>query len=738
MEMRDYCLACFLPTGGYEVCPHCGFVQSTQNNPAYMLQPGTQLLGRYVVGTILGIGGFGVTYKAYDLRLSSIVAIKEFFPQNLAARLPRQAVLRPYTGQQTEEYEVQLSHFLAEAQQMAQFGGEANNIVNVLDFFTCNNTAYIVMEYLEGETLKEHLAARGGRLPQEEAAAVMDALLCALSCIHKKGVLHRDVSPDNIFMLQDGRIKLLDFGAARFSTKEEWTQNVVVKKGYAPPEQYRSNMKQSPRTDLYAAGATWYKMLTGDTPEESIQRWEKDRLQRPSQNGAAVEIGVDRAVMKALALRPELRFASAEEMQKALHGQANCNFPEEEIKKQKRLRLALGLLLLALVTLGGAFTFWQLSAEPEVRIENPTLADFDIAPETFSVVVEAGQEDAYRALAGAFMQQYPQHQVEIVGKTPEEMQAGGIHFSTPDAPALFFAFPGGEALLAADVSPLLLGLNKEQYYLYGGYMDALAQNPETPNPNTVYLGMEMENLVFVNLAKTSLWTETLPSALTSPSQLMQPQREGLVEEIFLTPAQYLTLIAQYYPDKYQDGKFTFTEEDTSLFKYYLHNYRPPTDSFAIKPEARALFMGGSTPASMNQAKKYWPGQVTLLPFTKNGNANIHFRDGFLVNASVSENRQKAGMLFLHFLLGEYAQTQLYGAGERCLPLHRAAMETYCIRYPFAKGLEPFLLYNSEVFTELPADFVQGLETLVGETGNSEMSEMIEKILAYCAEYAPTS
>lgn len=336
MDLHNICFHCFQVKGEFEVCPHCGFMEGTTPNEPYLLYPGTILEERYLIGTILGIGGFGVTYRAWDGKLGIVVAIKEFYPCGLVNRIPGEQNVMLFSGEKQKSFAIQLERFVEEAKNMAKFNGD-KNIVNVYDFFQANHTAYIVMEYLEGMTLKEYIANKSGRLSQADALALITGVLEAVKTIHKKDVIHRDISPDNIFILKDQRVKLLDFGAARFSTEDnkELTQSTVIKMGYAPIEQYRSNMKQGIWTDIYAIGATLYKIVTGVTPEESVDRVEKDLLIRPSKQGASIDLYVEKAIMKAMAVKPEMRFKSVEQMQAALEMRVLVDYPEEELKKEK-------------------------------------------------------------------------------------------------------------------------------------------------------------------------------------------------------------------------------------------------------------------------------------------------------------------------------------------------------------------------------------------------------------------
>ena len=253
----------------------------------HYLKKETKLNGRYILKSVLGEGGFGITYYGEDDLFGNEVAIKEFFPQGIVTRN------NEYTDNVTVTYAKQDEAFLAgkkrfigEARVMAKFNGD-QGIVNVTDFFEANNTAYIVMEYLDGITLKEYL--KGNRqIPVDELMGLLAPLLESLDDVHQSGLIHRDISPDNIMVLKDGSVKLMDFGAARDYTEfGEKSLSIVLKPGYAPAEQYQSRGVQGPWTDIYALCATIYKCITGKTPEDSIQRVMEDDLKKPS------ELGVD-------------------------------------------------------------------------------------------------------------------------------------------------------------------------------------------------------------------------------------------------------------------------------------------------------------------------------------------------------------------------------------------------------------------------------------------------------------
>lgn len=311
------CLNCFNIKGGYEVCPVCGYVEGGPQKELFQLKPGTILQDRYIIGEAIGYGGFGITYKAYDSVLSIVVAIKEFYPAGLVSRAEGEVQVSIFSGEKAEQYKKLRNRFVEEARNMALFAKE-KDIINVFTYFEENETAYIIMEYVDRPILKEVLKQRG-KFTEEAACKYLCAVLVAIQKIHSRGIIHKDISPDNIFVLDEERVKLFDFGAARFQGGEnEKHLSVVVKAGYAPPEQYRSKGQQDIRMDIYAAGAVLYQMLTGHRPMEALERGIQDQMLPPSKMGCTVQPHVERALMKALSLKADDRFSSADEFREAL------------------------------------------------------------------------------------------------------------------------------------------------------------------------------------------------------------------------------------------------------------------------------------------------------------------------------------------------------------------------------------------------------------------------------------
>ena len=286
----------------------------------HVLQPGSRLKERYVIQGVLGEGGFGITYLGYDELLAMPVAVKEYYPQNFVARnTAYNATLTVLHTKYTDFFRRGKSDFLNEARMLAKFQDE-DGIVRVMDFFEMNNTAYIVMEYLDGITLKDYLK-QNGSFGTEDILELLYPVMDALAAIHASGLIHRDISPDNIMLLQNNRVKLMDFGAARdYTAFGEKSLSILLKYGYAPEEQYRSHGMQGPWTDIYALCATIYKCITGVTPVEAIQRLVGDTLKKPSELGVSINPQTEYALMKGLSVFQKDRYQDVRELQQDLYG----------------------------------------------------------------------------------------------------------------------------------------------------------------------------------------------------------------------------------------------------------------------------------------------------------------------------------------------------------------------------------------------------------------------------------
>ena len=396
-------------------CPYCGYSQAAELPNA--LQPGWEIAGRYRIESVIGLGGFGVTYCAYDQKLACTVALKEYFPSGVANRIPGSKEVSLYAGKRTEEFRQGYTRFLNEARNMIQFQS-VPNVVQVREYFEENGTAYIVMEYLRGHTLKTEIE----RAPLTwERAVTIGAVICgALTALHRKGIVHRDVSPDNIFLCDDGRIKLIDFGAARVSMQQT-PLTVVFKDCFTPPEQYSRSAHQGPQTDIYALGATLYTAMLGKKPESALNRWPTDHLKAPHTLKPEIPEPVSNAVMQALALEPELRFSSAEEFSRALlQYQQTKSLEKTRKEKQRRKWISLLSVFLVLAIVGGTVGYLWIS-----RTAQETLPDAAIDVWfTADPLRASGQNKiaALNAAASAFQTLYPNVELRLQSIAPDQYE----------------------------------------------------------------------------------------------------------------------------------------------------------------------------------------------------------------------------------------------------------------------------------------------------------------------------
>lgn len=317
------------------------------------LAENTILYRKYRINKVLGFGGFGITYLSRDLLADSLVVIKEYFPQTIVTRNTATGGKSPVLPKEPEEKKLYLKgkkDFLEEARRMSKLF-DVQAIVKVLDYFEENDTVYIVMEYVQGISLEEYMERREIPMDFKEAWELMEPVVNALEIVHKKGMIHRDLNPSNLIVTEEMRLKVIDFGAARKYLDNEKTMTILVKRGYAPPEQYSKKGRQGPWTDVYAVCATIYEMVTGVRPEPSIDRLLKDELYLPSSYGTDITPEEEMALAKGL--EPDCRRRTAG--MKTL-----CN--EVRGKKEERLpgkRSKIYLTVLIVMSAGIACGVWR-------------------------------------------------------------------------------------------------------------------------------------------------------------------------------------------------------------------------------------------------------------------------------------------------------------------------------------------------------------------------------------------
>ena len=319
---------------GQKTCPVCGYDNALYQNPENTLPEGTVLFRKYLVGKVLGRGGFGVTYLGYDLDLQLSVAIKEYFPRDVCHRSTQSYDVRPESGEEDGTvFSKGRQVFLDEARTLARLNSPY--IVHVRDFFREHGTAYIVMDYVDGVTLKAEMRKNGGKLPYERVLALMEPLIQQLDRLHQRNVIHRDIKPDNIMLLDDENgehLVLLDFGSARtYVSNESRTMTGVVTAGYSPQEQYSQKSRQGPYTDVYALCATMYHAITGVLPPASIGRaLDGIPLKSFEECGVSVPETVEQAILHGMALKSTERTQTMGRLLEELKGEDPADFGEDK------------------------------------------------------------------------------------------------------------------------------------------------------------------------------------------------------------------------------------------------------------------------------------------------------------------------------------------------------------------------------------------------------------------------
>ncbi|MBV9301589.1 MAG: protein kinase [Acidobacteriaceae bacterium] len=302
-------------------CPNpeaCGWIEGSLNDSQLQLQPRSTLKQKYLIGKVLGQGGFGITYLSYDLNAYRKLAIKEYFPISFATRTKDRHTVTHSSPDNRTPYEYGLNKFTQEAKTLERLRGHAN-IVSVMEFFPANNTAYIVMEYLDGITLERYVRGQpDARMSFEHTLRILVPVMDALREVHREGLVHRDVSPDNIILTKSAPVKLIDFGAAKQAAQTYKTQQLILKPGYTPEEQYRSDGIAGPYTDVYSTGATFYRCLTGVVPPEAPVRMYDDTLTPPNKFGAGLSTQAENAILRALGVRSKDRYQTIAEFQRHL------------------------------------------------------------------------------------------------------------------------------------------------------------------------------------------------------------------------------------------------------------------------------------------------------------------------------------------------------------------------------------------------------------------------------------
>ena len=271
----------------------------------YALKPGTKLNDKYEIRSVIGTGGTSVIYLAYVSANRGDIAIKECFPSDYCSRGDNQELV--VGSRHAELVQDTMERFEKEAVLM-QENSANSGIMKVYEVFHANNTVYYVMEYLEGCSLKEYIDAQGGVLDWEQTKTMLFPVFASLISLHRFNIWHRDISPDNIFVCKDDKIRIIDFGNAREGLSGASRMLDWAKEGYAPIEQYSDEYMQGTWTDVYSLAATLYRCLTGEAPKSVRKRGRNEAIKSPRERGAIIPIHVEDAIMKGLAYLPQERY----------------------------------------------------------------------------------------------------------------------------------------------------------------------------------------------------------------------------------------------------------------------------------------------------------------------------------------------------------------------------------------------------------------------------------------------
>ena len=459
------CFSCFNEYGNeFSVCPYCGQVEIKKPKEPIHLVPGTVLAERYVIGTAIGSGGFGIVYKAWDSKLESIVAVKEFYVSRLMTRAEGLKNVIVNKKSQTE-YEYRKERFLAEARNMAKFGNH-RSIPNVFEFFEENNTAYIVMELLHGVALNEYIAQNGGKIDVDFALLIANEVGKALISLHEQNIIHRDVAPDNIFICsgKDIRIKLMDLGAAKLADSTDDVIDIILKPGYSPTEQYDNSKNIGPWTDIYALGATLYMLVTGIKPDESTNRKINDTVVPPNQLNPAISENISNAIMKAMAVEKHMRFKNVSEFLSALNGERKVVTLEKEKRRKKFRRISgilVALIALILASVVVAATFNSKRSEQELKPASISV--------WFSVKEGSSEEEAMKSIFDDFKSKY--NDIQISYRAIPESEYQNVLKNAADSnqlPNLFESTSLSDDILnkAVDVSAVIASPQFEKECLF--------------------------------------------------------------------------------------------------------------------------------------------------------------------------------------------------------------------------------------------------------------------------------
>lgn len=488
MDDQNRCMRCMSQKDSQqETCPACGFSEKDFVPEKHHLQPHTILKGQYLVGCALGEGGFGITYIGWDMFLHIPVAIKEYFPSGVVIRDQGQHTVSVFAGKDEESFLQGRSSFFREAQKVAKFDNNVG-VVSVKNCFLENGTAYIIMEYISGINLGAYAELHGGKLTFTETLKLLRTPILTLEELHRASTWHRDISPENLMLAKDGKVKLIDFGSAMESDREKKTRVLMIRAGYSPVEMYSSTGEDGPYSDVYSMAATIYKLITGVTPPPATDRLDNDPLVPPSALGVKdISHAQEAALLKGMAVQVKSRYQTMEEFFDGLYGK-NAPAPAPS-QHQKRLLIGIAALLVLIMVGVGVLLGRGSQSVPAglAPTEAPTALPTEAPTET---PVPSAVETALR----------------------DFLNANGYAIAADEAiPADALARIGGVRLLEGNIDFTFLTDEGELEYRDSFYMNPWRRDyPQTPDVRGEALTTEInlaEFACFPNLQYLAVWDE---------------------------------------------------------------------------------------------------------------------------------------------------------------------------------------------------------------------------------------